>query len=113
MLDVVASHSQHLAVATLQDKQLLPAAVRSFQRHKIMRADSLFGESSSSTKDDHACLDRQGTEPWSPTWLLRSFVPFGSPASPSALSTADSSLQRQRQSSWGLLDACRVSPALG
>lgn len=112
MQDASAAHSQHLAVSTLQDKQLLPAAVRSFQRHKIMRAESLFGGSSSSAKDEHAGLDWLGTEPWSPTWLLRSFVPFGSPVSPSALSTADSLMgQQQRQSSWGLLDACRVSAA--
>lgn len=105
--DAAAAHSQHLPVSTLQDKQLLPAAVRSFQHHKLMRADSLFGDSNSIKAAQSAGLNA-GSEPWSPTWLLRSFVPFGTPASPSALSTAESSMAQQHQSSWSLLDACRV-----
>jgi hypothetical protein len=36
-------------------------------------------------------------------------VPFGQPASPSSASTANSPMAQQRQGSWGLLDACRVS----
>jgi hypothetical protein len=110
MQDAIAAHSQHLSCSTLQDKQLLPPAVRSFQQHKLMKADLLFGGGSSSMAQQEAGLDRQGSEAWSPTWLLRSFVPFGSPVSPSAFSTADSPLaqQQQRHGTWGLLDACRV-----
>ena len=108
--DAAAAHSHHSSIATLQDKQLLPAAVGSFQQHKIMRADSLFGTSSCGNMDaaGQDSLQKQGSEAWSPTWLLRSFVPFGSPASSTSLSTADSLGQPQRQVSWGLLDACRV-----
>jgi hypothetical protein len=40
---------------------------------------------------------------------LRSFVPFGQPASDSSTSAANSPMAQQRRGSWGLLDACRVS----
>lgn len=98
-------HSQHLSVSTLQDKQRLPPAVSSFQQHKLVKADSLWGNGSRSSQ---AGQQPGLSEPWSPTWLVRSFMPFASPTSPGPLSTADSlSTQQQHNSSWGLLDACR------
>lgn len=102
-----AVHSQHLSVSTLQYKQLLPAAVSSFQQHKLLKADSLWGNG---IRSSQAGQQPGLSEPWSPTWLVRSFMPFGSPASLGPLSTADSpsTQQQQRHSSWSLLDACRV-----
>jgi hypothetical protein len=110
MQEAASAHSQHLPCATLQDKQLLPAAVGSFQHHKLMRADSLFGDRGNGKGPQHSTLDKQDSGmQWSPTWLLKSFMPFGTPTSPSALSAADSLASDQQQRSWGLLDACRVS----
>lgn len=108
-----AAHSQHLACSTLQDKQLLPPAVGSFQQHKVMKAGALFGAVPGSPAGQPGGLDSQGSGPWSPTWLLRSFMPFGSPAS-GTLSAAESPMAQQQQpGSWALLDACRVGRRRG
>lgn len=104
-----AAHSHQLPCSTLQEKQSLPAAVRSFQQHKIMRADVFGGTSRRSSQDAPTeGLDghSSGQQVWSPRWLLQSFAPFGSPVSPSTLSTAADS---PPTSSWGLLNTCRVS----
>lgn len=110
-------HTQHNVIYTLEQQQQLPAAVGSFQHHKLMRADSLFGSSSgkggSGKLQLQGSLQSQGSGSWSPTWLLRSFVPFGSPtASDAEARTAgadgDCAAGQQQRGSWSMLGACSV-----
>jgi hypothetical protein len=74
-----------------------------------MKAGSLFAATVPGSQEGQAGgLDQQGSGAWSPTWLLRSFMPFGSPVS-GTLSTAEGLMAQQHKGSWTLLDACRVS----